>query len=465
MRCYKCGVALSGKDYCSACGADVTVYKKIINRSNILYNDGLSKAKVRDLSGAIVSLKRSLKYNKNNIQARNLLGLVYFEVGETVAALGEWIISTNIQPEKNIADGYMKLLSANQGKLDSINQTIKKYNLCLSYCKEHSYDLAIIQLNKLLSVNTHLVQGYQLLALLYIQEREYEKAYKQLKTALKIDKANTTTLYFISEITDKNGKMARNISRAEENVKIIKKSKDKVEYHTGNDLIIQPTNIKENNGLWTILNIVVGLVIGIAVTGFLILPAKTQVVKNKYKSKENQAYEELQEKKAEIDQLNKQISDMQIQMDSTNSQLANYEGDTGIITGLINLVEAEKRFNAANIGSCFEILVTINRDSLPEAARAYWQEIYDSSLPVILEEAQKQYKKSDNPEAAINYYNQILSVDGANEEALFGIAAATEKKGSKEEAIQLYNNYLAIHPAGNHVSETNKKLAELQQPQ
>ena len=61
--------------------------------------------------------------------------------------------------------------------------------------------MAIIQLKKLLSVNTHLVQGYQLLALLYIKDADYEKAYKQLQLALKIDKGNTTTLHLINEIT------------------------------------------------------------------------------------------------------------------------------------------------------------------------------------------------------------------------------------------------------------------------
>ena len=34
-------------------------YSKIINISNALYNDGLEKAKVRDLSGAIQSLKKA----------------------------------------------------------------------------------------------------------------------------------------------------------------------------------------------------------------------------------------------------------------------------------------------------------------------------------------------------------------------------------------------------------------------
>ena len=70
--------------------------------SNAYYNQALSRAGVRDLSGAVESLKKSLRFNKKNIQARNLLGLVYFEMGETVSALSEWVISKNFKPENNI---------------------------------------------------------------------------------------------------------------------------------------------------------------------------------------------------------------------------------------------------------------------------------------------------------------------------------------------------------------------------
>ena len=50
--------------------------KKFIYLSNQWYNDGLKKANIRDLSGAIISLKKSLQFNRDNIAARNLLGLV-----------------------------------------------------------------------------------------------------------------------------------------------------------------------------------------------------------------------------------------------------------------------------------------------------------------------------------------------------------------------------------------------------
>ena len=91
MNCIYCGTPLSDIDYCTGCGADITILKRVARISNLLYNEGLDKARVRDLSGAIKSLKRSLEFNKENKDARNLLGLVYFESGEVVSALTEWV--------------------------------------------------------------------------------------------------------------------------------------------------------------------------------------------------------------------------------------------------------------------------------------------------------------------------------------------------------------------------------------
>ena len=80
----------------------------IHHAANAAYNDGLALAKLHDLSGAIISLSMALRYDKRHTQARNLLGLVYFEYGEPVLALREWVISKNYQPDDNRADYYLK---------------------------------------------------------------------------------------------------------------------------------------------------------------------------------------------------------------------------------------------------------------------------------------------------------------------------------------------------------------------
>ena len=112
-----------------------SIYKKLVSLSNVFYNEGLEKASVRDLTGAMESLHQSLKLDKNNINARNLLGLIYYETGEVVAALSEWVISKNLKPDDNIADEYMDMVRNSPSKLEDINQTIKKFNIALNYCR------------------------------------------------------------------------------------------------------------------------------------------------------------------------------------------------------------------------------------------------------------------------------------------------------------------------------------------
>ena len=163
-------------------------YNKIIHLSNVLYNDGLEKANVRDLSGAAESLRKSLRYNKANIPARNLLGLIYYEMGEVVDALSEWVISRSLSTDDNPAEQYLDAIQSNRSRLSSVNQTIKKYNQALVYCQQGSRDLAIIQLKKVLSMNSGFVKGRQLLALLYMEEKKYEHARKELRLAAKIEK-------------------------------------------------------------------------------------------------------------------------------------------------------------------------------------------------------------------------------------------------------------------------------------
>ena len=203
MKCYMCGTLVDQEKVCPHCGSDLKIYRVILASSNLLYNTGLEQAQVRDLSGAIVSLKKSLKYNKYNTKARNLLGLVYFELGETVLALSEWVISKNLEPDNPMADRYLDEIQNTPGMLDKLNQTTKKYNQALLYCKQGSRDLATIQLRKVLSLNPKFVAGHQLLALLYIQDGKYNEARKELNIANKIDVRNTTTLRYSREVRDK----------------------------------------------------------------------------------------------------------------------------------------------------------------------------------------------------------------------------------------------------------------------
>lgn len=142
--------------------------QKLVYQSNYWYNDGLKRARIRDMSGAVTSLKKSLQYNRENIAARNLLGLVYYGRGEVGEALVEWILSKNFQSHENIANYYIKKLQENPTELEKVNQAIRKFNQSLSYCFQDGEDLAIIQLKKVVADHPSFLKAYQLLSLLYL---------------------------------------------------------------------------------------------------------------------------------------------------------------------------------------------------------------------------------------------------------------------------------------------------------
>ena len=274
MNCINCGAFLTDTDldYCPHCGANVLIQKKVDYLSKLYYNQGLEKASIRDLSGAISCLKQSLAYDKRNIRARNLLGLVYFETGEVVAALSEWVISKNIQKNRNLASEYIAKLQANQNKLDTINESIKKYNNALAMCREGHEDMAAIRLKKILSQNPKLIKGYHLLELIQMKNQEWNKARRTLKKAARIDKTNTTTLRFLREVDEQTGVTT----------KIEKKRKglfgnEKAENdNISGEIVVRPSSYKERSRVSLFFTMVLGFAAGAAAFWLLVLPAVKQ---------------------------------------------------------------------------------------------------------------------------------------------------------------------------------------------
>ena len=325
MYCYNCGCLLSEHDYCTACGADVGLYKKIMYASNRFYDDGLDKAEVRDLSGAVISLRQSLKFNKNNIEARNCLGLVYFEMGETVAAMAEWVISKNLRPEKNVADDYIGILEENAGRMSVIYETIEGYNKAYEYCLQDAKDLAIIQLKSVLSKNTKFVKAHQLLALLYLDAEDYQKAERELDKTLAIDKNNTLSLKYLKIVED-----ATEIEEAAKQTKSWRKNNDSVRVMHDNEMIIQPANVKEpksGGGFSTFINIGIGMLIGLAVMYFLVVPGRMTAVRNQANDNIAQIGEEIDSKNVEIQSLEADIRRLEDENATLRGELEGYVGD------------------------------------------------------------------------------------------------------------------------------------------
>ncbi len=445
MNCYKCGRPLSEKNFCTSCGVDVGLYKKIIYTANRLYNDALDKATVRDLSGAITCLKQCLKLNRDHVEARNLLGLVYFERGEVVAALSEWVISKNIRPEKNIADDYIRVLQENPGRLDSFNQTIKKYNMALAYCQQDSTDLAIIQLKKVISMNPKFLEARQLLALLYINTQEWERARKELTRALRIDANNTTTLRYLKEVEE--------MQPSEEEHG--KKKKEAIVYKSGNDTVIQPAGKKETAGLQAVMNIVIGVVLGVGIAYFLVLPARIRQAQEDANVRFAEVSELLDEKTVEADGLNAQIEALMREKEDLSDSLNAARGTGSALQADTDLIEAAL-LHLQDDGSEMEIaetLALIDRVYLEQEATESFRNLYYTIKNEIAETvAKKSYDAGSDALRAEDYDVAIENLERAVEyapddgEALYNLGNAYNRSGNTSLAIPIYEQVVEQFP-------------------
>lgn len=398
MRCYKCNSVLSDEDYCLKCGADVSVYKIVVKASNSYYNQGLEKARVRDLTGAVTALKTSLSLNKKNIKARNLLGLVYYEMGELAMALSEWVISLNLKQDRNVAEVYIRKVKSNPNKLELINQAAKRYNIALAKAKEGGDDVALIQLKKVAATYPKFIRANLLLALIYMKRNEDERALKVLHRVLKIDRNNTLALKYIDEI---NG--TSQTQPADGNEEYYRNSKRKP--LSGNDVILPRNSYKEpSSGVFTVVYILLGVIIGAALIWFLIVPAKLQSSQHENNDTIKKYSEQLSGYSVEITTLEKQNEELTSQLDAANKELEQYKGDSGETALYAKLVEAVSEYLANDVDKAALALADIDVTQLPTQTA---KDLYTTLEDKCNGGARTFYM------AGLNAYNQKNYVDAA----------------------------------------------------
>lgn len=202
--CPYCGNKVVDQDKCSFCNNNLVWVEKSRAKSNTYYIKGYQEAVDRNLTGSTSYLKKAIEFNKYNIQARNLLGLIYFEMGKIGCALKEWIISTSLNKENNIAQEYIDTIQKSPKQLLTYKESIYLYNKALDYLKQGNEDMATIRLKKAISLNTKFVEAKVLLALCYIKDKQFYKANEQIKGALSIDKDHPQAMRYFEMISSED---------------------------------------------------------------------------------------------------------------------------------------------------------------------------------------------------------------------------------------------------------------------
>ena len=410
--------------------------------ANSYYNQGLEKAGIRDLTGAAECLKKSLHFYKYQTDARNLLGLIYYEIGETAQALVQWVISTNLQPEKNRAVHYLHEIQGKPGRLEAESANIRKYNQALFQAQNGSEDLAILQLSRVVEYNPHFIKAHLVLALLYMSREDFTKAGKSLYKVLQIDKNHPKALWYMSIVKANTG-------RAEIERRKLKNAFSHRQMQ--DDDIILPPTYRETTGWLTILNILAGLVLGAAVIFFLVMPASREELNARHNQELIRVMDQLSQRDLDITELEDQLAAAQEELGQAQQDLQNiggvHAGELGQYQILVQIVSA---LRGQDVGTAAVLYTDWDPSQITaenmQGTIAQIQEELNAAGGPALQQLGDAARDAGNADQALDYYERSLRINGDNPQVLYDMALLRQARGEEEQADQLFGQVILNYP-------------------
>lgn len=432
--------------------------------SNGYYNLGLSLAKERNLSSALNALSISLGLNKKNTDARNLYGLIQFEMGEETKALISWVISININPINNPAQNYLQKLRNKSSYLEKSQEAISKYNKAISQIKTVNYDVARITLKQAVDIRPHFVKAMLALALLDIREGKSGEAKKLLENVLAIDRFNTKAITYLDEMKPLSEKNVR-----KEKLSVIGSpvKKEKHVENTNNGMPV--TEIYKNySGMFTAINVGIGLIVGACAMVFLYMPTMKVSLNNAHNKEIVEISQQLNDinlamegLKSENEGLNEQVNKL-TEVNNTSTENMNYKLLQYVyFLGLIREYNTKNYTRAAEIFSNLDVGQLTDVDNGLEISVTG---IFAEMAPKMREEGPKLLLKvadglnrAGDFAGAIGYYDAALRISPDYVEAKYKKALAYKTMGDVDTANNLFTEIITNYPDDRFANESKKE--------
>lgn len=432
--------------------------------SNGYYNMGLSLAKERNLSSALNALSISLGLNKKNTDARNLYGLIQFEMGEETKALISWVISININPINNPAQNYLQKLRNKSAYLEKSQDAISKYNKAISQIKTVNYDMARITLKQAVDIRPHFVKAMLALALLDIREGKSSEAKKLLENVLAIDRFNTKAITYLEEMKPLTEKNAR-----KEKLSVIGSpvKKEKPVENVNNGMPV--TEIYKNySGMFTAINVGIGLIVGACAMVFLYMPTMKVALNNAHNKEIVEISQQLNDVnlsietlKSENEGLNEQVNKL-TEVNNTSTENMNYK-----LLQYVYFLGLIKEYNTKNYTRAAEIFSNLDVGQLTDVDNGLGISVtgtFAEMAPKMRDEGPKLLLKvadglnrSGDFAGAIGYYDAALRISPDYVEAKYKKALAYKTMGDVDTANNLFTEIITNYPDDRFANESKKE--------
>ena len=410
--------------------------------ANCYYNLGLERAKLRDLSGAAELLKKALHYDKYQREARNLLGLIFFEMGEGVDALVQWVISMNLLPEENPADYYLDEIQRKPAILRICSDNVKRFNQALDYAQHNNKDLAVFQLNQVISDSPNYVKAHILLALLYMDRGDWIKAGKSLYLVLKIDRNNPKALVLMDLVKKNTGRAEIEQSKLK-NVSSHRKMTD--------DDVMMPQEIRQLSPWSVSLLLLLGTGIGLFVFYLLMLPAGIRSA-NAKNNQELIAYtEKLDAANQKLSNVEEEKSKLQKSYDDAKANLDRYENqNASFMAQYQSLVNINNALSTGDILAAAEAYTKLDQSSITDSSLQNMLNTVKSQMEgnvyLRLQEMGTAAWNAGKTDEALQYFTWSVKIR-REAENLFLLARLQQSMGNTTEANQNFDSVVGEFPS------------------
>lgn len=494
MKCMKCNSNLTDSGYCSHCGFNISHLIKSKNTAGWYYNCGLEKAKNRELSDAAALLEIALSFDKEHIDARNLLGLIYHEMGQIARAMHQWVISINIDIEDNIAVGYLQQYQEDERAMQKADRGVNLYNQTLYSARLGKDGMALLKIEECCFVAPNFIDAHLLRALLYMNKKDWDQAKKAIKDVLKIDRHNPTALRYLKEIPEydleKEYKEALNVFLAEHKKE---ESREKEETAKPVEQTRKITEIKKeslkkevvkeerkektgkgNEYLKIIAGLAAGIAMGVIIMWAMLVP-KNQSFEEQMNYVKNQVSQNgVQGSSSQTTTTNKDGTTEDSKKDSTKdstknseetAKVADYTGE-GDKKGIMDyMVIAMGHYKDGNAVKAAKALVKVDEDMLKSDSS---KEKYDEIKKSTFGEASTQLYNSGmesynqrNYEDAAKDFKSAYKIDDSNVEAYYFLGLCYQNTDQIDKAKKVYEEINNKFKGSDREHDAKDRLTEM----
>ncbi|NCC15508.1 MAG: tetratricopeptide repeat protein [Clostridia bacterium] len=467
MRCPNCGFDFSEGYLCPKCGIDTFVFLRTRNLSVSLYNEALEMSKEFDLSAAAEKLEQSLLFDKNNVQARNLLGLIYCETGRIADALKHWIISTSIMKENNPAVGYMDFLQKNGREMEKYNDAVLMYNQALLYLNHGSDDMAIIQLKKAIDSNPNFIDAYNLLTLCCIEENNTKRAQHFIDIVLKKDKKNLKALKYADHLNSGSISGSRKkTARTSENKEDASQKTVSVKKTDSAPPIPRYKRKEKKLGMIEkrdIISFLIGLCSAAIVILVLIMPAINEV--------KDKTILDLQTKvenySGETQMTPEEVLAMRTELETLQEENKRLRSEETKQANLELLQTAVSQMTDSDLEGCVASLDAIDTIGFSEEDIAKYNSLKTTAYPKAADslytKGKSDFLSNKYPEAKVNLVNALKYTSNENfiDDAYFYLAKIAENDKDLEQAKTYYQKVITEYPNSNQLANAENALKQL----